>query len=167
VYSHLTYDAGMPALFDSEQTLGWRGDWPAGGPTELLDRMDRLHWRTVERFGLGGARVLRDGRDATVALLGLVPLLVFEHAGDAVEPERVERRWRIAGGLMVRRPSDGVLAIGLAREEDGLRAWVRVEGMPSRLAPVPGLNRLHPAFHEIASNGYLRALRASGSARRS
>jgi hypothetical protein len=158
----------MPPLFDSEQTLRWSGEWPAAGSPELLDRMDRLHWRTVERFALGGARVRRDGRDATVALLGRVPMLVFAYEGDVVEPGRIERRWRIVGGAMVRRPPPtGTLALGLAREADGLRAWVRVESMPSRLASLPGVNRLHPAFHELASNAYLRALRASGIARRS
>jgi hypothetical protein len=157
----------MPPLFEAEQTLRWRADWSSRPPGELLDRMERLHWRTVERFAAGGARVRRDGRDATVALLGRLPLLVFEHEADVIEPERVERRWRIAGGLMVRQPSAGTLALGLAREGDGLRAWVRVEGMPSRLAGVPVARRLHPAFHELASNAYLRALRASETARRS
>jgi hypothetical protein len=157
----------MPPLFGAEQTLSWRADRSSPLPSELLDRMDRLHWRTVERFAVGGARVRRDGRDATVALLGRVPLLVFEHEADAIEPERIERRWRIAGGLMVGRPSAGTLALGLASEGDGVRAWVRVEGMPSRLASVPGANRLHPAFHELASNAYLAALRRllTGSAR--
>jgi hypothetical protein len=149
----------MPPLFGAEQTLSWRADRSSPLPSELLDRMDRLHWRTVERFAVGGARVRRDGRDATVALLGRVPLLVFEHEADAIEPERIERRWRLAGGLMVRRPSAGTLALGLASEGDGVRAWVRVEAMPSRLAGVPIASRLHPAFHELASNAYLRALR--------
>jgi hypothetical protein len=158
-YGQLPYDAAMPPLFGAEQTLAWRADWPSGPPGEVLDRMDRLHWRTVERFGMGGARVRRDGRDATVALLGRLPLLVFEHEADVIEPERIERRWRIAGGLMVRQPSAGTLALGLARRGEGLRARVRVEAMPSRLALVPGANRLHPAFHELASNAYLAALR--------
>ena len=153
----------MPALFDSEQRLEWPGEWPTG---ELLDALELLHWRTMARWALGGVRVRRDGGGVTVALLGRLPLLRFEREADRVEPDLLERRWRIAGGAATRGPG-GTFRIGAARGGGRVTTWVRVEGMPSRLAPLPLLGRLYAAYHALVSNADLRALRASGTARRS
>ena len=159
----MPYDLGMPALFDAEQRLEWSGEWPADG---LLDAMERLHWRTMVRWGAGGVRVRRDGGVATVALLEVLPLLRFEDAGDRVEPGLVERRWRIVGGAATREPG-GTFALGASRGDGRVAAWVRVEEMPSRFAGLPLVGRLYAAYHALVSNAYLRALRASSSARRS
>ena len=154
----------MPAPFDSEQTLSWPGEVLADA--SQLDHMERLHWRTVVRYGLGGAWIRREGSRVTVALLGQVPLLVFEREADRVEAGEIERCWRVVGGAATHGPG-GTFRLGAAQSGERVRAWVRVEGMPSRLAPLPLLGRVYAAYHAMVSNGYLRALRASGSARRS
>src|SRR5688572_4849710 len=98
--------------------------------------MERLHWRTVVRYGLGGAWIRRDGERVAVALLGRVPLLVFEREDDRIGAGEVERRWRIVGGATTRGPG-GTFRLGAAQNAERVRAWVRVEGMPSRLAGLP------------------------------
>ena len=154
----------MPAAFDAEQTLSWTGE--VLSDAGQLDAMERLYWRSVVRHGLGGAWIKRDGDRVAMALLGRVPLLVFERAGDRVQAGEIERTWRIVGGATARGPG-GTFRLGAAQNGERVRAWVRVEGLPSRLAPLPLLGRLYAAYHATVSDAYLRALRASGTARRS
>jgi hypothetical protein len=159
---------------DAEQALIWEGRWPDRPPGALLDLMERLHWRSVARYGLGLVRVRpravavsRAGGAMSCDALGRVPALVFEPDGDRVEPGRIERRWRIAGGALVRSVghgarTGGVFALGLAGRDGRLRAWVRVEAFPSRFLAPPLAwiaGRAYPAFHARVSFSYLEALR--------
>jgi hypothetical protein len=166
---------------DAEQVLSWEGRWPDLPPVALLDLMERLHWRSLARYGLGLVRVRR--REGAVSrpegavsrpegivscdVLGRVPALVFEREADRVEPGRIERRWRIGGGALVRLPwadagTRGTFALGLGGENGRLRAWVRVEAFPSRFLARPLVwvaGRAYPAFHARVSFTYLEALR--------
>jgi hypothetical protein len=160
---------------DAEQALIWEGRWPDRPPGALLDLMERLHWRSVARYGLGLVRVGAVSRGGTrlrvgavsCDALGRLPALVFEPDGDRVEPGRIERRWRIAGGALVRSVghgarTGGVFALGLAGGDGRLRAWVRVEAFPSRFLAPPLAwiaGRAYPAFHARVSFSYLETLR--------
>lgn len=145
----------------------WDGRWPDQPPGALLDLMERLHWRTVARYGCGLVRVRRSDGVVSCDAPGRVPMLVFERDGERVEPRSVERRWRIAAGVLVRPVAPdawtrGAFALGLAGQDGRLRVWVRVEAFPSRFLAPPlawVAERAYPAFHARVSFAYLEALR--------
>jgi hypothetical protein len=155
---------------DAEQAVVWDGGWPDRPPAALLDLMERLHWRTVARYGCGMVRVRRGEGVVSCDALGGVPMLVFERNGERVEPRSVERRWRIAAGVLVRPVAPdawtrGAFALGLGGQDGRLRAWVRVEAFPSRFLLTGGgwlgdvLAGLYSRFHARVSFAYLEALR--------
>jgi hypothetical protein len=166
---------------NSAQHYYWMGRWPDGaaGRAELLNLMERQHFRSVSRFSLWAVRCHRRGNRVDCSLPGGALAMAFVDAVARVEERRVERCWRIVPGLLARRSGAGEtehgwLRVGMERLPEGRNhAWVSVSAFPSRfLSPLPrGLaaaapvwrlvGRLYTAFHAQAGYSCLRALAAS------
>jgi hypothetical protein len=150
----------VPCL-DAEQSLTWAGPWPAD-PAGLPDLMERLHFAVVDHHTLGLVSSRRTAAGVSIDLLGRFSIMRFEPAGDAVEPGRAVRRYRLPPSLATRRaPGQATFELGAEQVGEQIRAWVQVANFPSVMlsCPPPGPT-LYPAFHAHVSNAYLRVLRS-------
>jgi hypothetical protein len=164
-------------VLESEEHLTWPGPWPpAPALARLPALLERLHFRSVERFSLGLLRCRRRGGRVECRFLGGWPGLAFVDGGTTRRPDRVERCWTIAPGFLARPLTNalapeghGTLAVGVERMAGGrLHAWARVEGFPARfLGPAPRgvagfgrpwgwLGRAYAAVHSAAAFRFLR-----------
>ena len=81
-----------------------------------LERLARTYWRYLTRVTLGLIRVVYTPEGREVVLIARPLTLLSFHLPDYDLGDEAGRvTWRIAGGLLVARPDEGLLAIGVRR----------------------------------------------------
>jgi hypothetical protein len=144
-------------LLNSTQTLAWTGPpLPEAMYPDLAARMDLEHFSAVSRSlpGLIRCRVRADRVDCS--LLGVIPALTFGLPTTAVEPDSVERRWNVTGGLLARRGKVfGSITFRWSRRPLGNGLYAHqlessVKGYPSRFLRGGEARRFGRLFQWIA-----------------
>lgn len=85
-----------------------------------LERLARTYWRYLTRITLGLIRVVYTAQGREVVLIARPLKLLSFHIPDYELDENQGRvTWRIANGLLVARPDEGLLAINVRRLPEG------------------------------------------------
>ncbi|MEI6446753.1 MAG: hypothetical protein WCO96_02590 [Actinomycetes bacterium] len=141
----------------------WSATW--------LERLARTYWRHITRVTLGLIRVAyrEDGRDV-VLIAKPFKLLSFSAPEYEISPQAGTVTWRIAGGLLVSNPGEGLLRIKVERlGEPGTGgpdpASVRVDVEVSNFYPAIAhsiskhlYQWTQSKIHVIVTYGFLRSL---------
>ena len=97
------YPGGGVDPRDGDTEIAWAGPpLPPAVYPELAVRMDHEHFSAVSRSLLGLIRCRLRADRVECSLLGVIPALTFGLPTTAVEPDSVERRWNVTGGLLAR-----------------------------------------------------------------